>query len=157
MTVNVVYNLTAEVIPESDPHGLSPAEPGAKLDLGKLDLLRAVQEFPHALHQVGLVGDHGAAKYSEGGWRHVPDGIRRYTAALLRHVATRELVDPSSELAHASHAAWNALARLELLLEGGTDADRYRPGPGPCSVHGTRDFDRSVLRADVEGLPGAAR
>lgn len=128
MIDHAVVNITYGSAPEADPHGLSPTEPGAKLDLGKLDLLRAVQEFPHALHQVGLVGDHGAAKYSEGGWRHVPDGIRRSTAALLRHVATREQVDPSSELAHASHCAWNALARLELLLEGGMDAGRPTDG-----------------------------
>jgi hypothetical protein len=104
---------------ERDPLGLNSSEPGAKLDLGKADMVRAIQEFPDALHLVGLVGDHGAAKYTEGGWRHVPNGYHRYTAAMIRHVRDEREgpLDPTSGLSHAAHAAWNALARLQLAID----------------------------------------
>ena len=49
----------------------------------------------------------------------VPDGVNRYTDALARHLlaeAIGEKVDPESGLYHAAHAAWNALARLDLML-----------------------------------------
>ena len=49
----------------------------------------------------------------------VPDGEARYTDAMLRHVFKEfagEKNDADTELSHAAHAAWNALARLELAL-----------------------------------------
>ncbi len=109
---------------EIDPSGLKPAEPGAKLDAGKVDVLRgAIQYFPNALSAVARVSELGARKYSWKGWASVPDGIRRYGAALLRHILTD---DPfayddgpgglGAEVLHATQVAWNALARLELIL-----------------------------------------
>ena len=50
------------------------------------------------------------------------DGERRYTDAMLRHLIREgagESVDPETGIAHAAHAAWNALARLELALRRG--------------------------------------
>jgi hypothetical protein len=35
---------------------------------------------------------------------------------MLRHVFDGTIRDPESGLLHAAHAAWNALARLELAL-----------------------------------------
>lgn len=93
-------------------------DPGAtKHDGGKPDLSLLLM-FGLALKDVGAVGTFGAAKYSRGGWQACPDGINRYTAALLRHVMSEntELLDPESGVRHATHAAWNALARLELML-----------------------------------------
>lgn len=104
----------------SDPHGKDPHELGAKLDAGKVRPGLVVFGFPRALMAVSKVGTFGAAKYTDHGWRHVPDGERRYSDAMLRHLlteATGEQVDPESGLLHAAHAAWNALARLELHLE----------------------------------------
>jgi hypothetical protein len=49
----------------------------------------------------------------------VPNGIDRYTDAAYRHLlkeAQGEMVDPDSKLLHAAHTAWNALARLDLIL-----------------------------------------
>jgi hypothetical protein len=68
---------------------------------------------------VGEIGTFGAEKYTDNGWLSVPDGEARYTDALLRHLLADfegETLDPESGYTHAAHAAWNALARLELAL-----------------------------------------
>lgn len=104
---------------ERDPNGRDPHQPGAKLDAGKNRMGLVMQGFPRALLAVGQVATYGAAKYTPHGWKEVPDGIARYTDAMLRHQlaeAMGEECDAESTLTHAAHAAWNALARLELLL-----------------------------------------
>ena len=102
---------------EKDPNGIEPYAPGAKLDDGKpeADLL---QDFGLALLAVAEVSTFGKRKYSRGGWQYVKDGINRYTAAMFRHLFEEryEDNDPDSDLLHAKHTAWNALARLELML-----------------------------------------
>lgn len=102
---------------ESDPYGTDPHSPGAKLDAGKPDM-SLMQQLGKALLAVGEVMTFGANKYTRGGWQEVPDGIRRYTAAELRHIFKEEYedLDPDSGLLHAAHGACNALFRLELLL-----------------------------------------
>lgn len=104
---------------ELDPHGKAPSEAGAKLDAGKNRLGLVLFGFARALQEVGKVGTYGANKYTDSGWISVPDGERRYTDAMLRHLlceAAGEACDPDTELLHAAHAAWNALARLDLML-----------------------------------------
>jgi hypothetical protein len=104
---------------EQDPTGRSAHEPGAKLDAGKVRAGLVLGGFSRALWAVSEVGTFGARKYTPNGWRSVPDGIERYTDALERHrllEAMGHCTDPDSELLHAAHTAWNALARLELLL-----------------------------------------
>lgn len=114
-------NPVAQIVPEqigtSDPNGIGQHEPGAKLDNGKAKCSLLI-DFGRALVAVSEVGTYGAAKYTRGGWQHVPDGQNRYTDALLRHLLGEqvEVRDPETELLHAAHVAWNALARLELLL-----------------------------------------
>lgn len=107
----------AEIRSESDPTGRKAADPGAKLDAGKV-LAGVLGDFSLALTAVAEVGTHGANKYSRGGWQHVPNADVRYTDALWRHILAEntEPVDSDSNLLHASHSAWNALARLELML-----------------------------------------
>ena len=105
---------------EHDPHGTDRHAPGAKLDAGKNRLGLVLGGFAGALRLVGWVGTYGAAQYSDNGWRSVPDGQRRYTDAMIRHLLDElagEEVDPGFGLLHAAHTAWNALARLELLIE----------------------------------------
>lgn len=107
---------------EADPGGKSPHEAGAKLDNSKNRLGLVFMGFSRALSAVGEVGTYGARKYSDDGWTAVPDGERRYTDALLRHLlaeARGEAFDSESELLHAAHTAWNALARLDLMLRAG--------------------------------------
>lgn len=98
-----------------DPHGMDPHQPGAKLDAGKPDMSLLI-DFSAALKEVAKVGDFGAKKYTRGGWLQVPNGYTRYTAAMMRHTLTSSPIDAESNLLHAAHAAWCALARLELLL-----------------------------------------
>lgn len=105
---------------ESDPTGRRAYEPGAKLDLGKPALFRgAIDYFPRGIEAVAEISTFGASKYAWKGWETVPDGIARYSDALVRHLikkAKGEILDPDSGLSHDAHAAWNALAVLELEL-----------------------------------------
>lgn len=107
---------------EADPTGLVSTQPGAKLDAGKVDVLRgAINYFPRALNLVAKISELGAKKYSWKGWESVPDGVNRYGAALMRHL----MHDPYSlddgpggiGVLHQGQTAWNALARLELILK----------------------------------------
>ena len=104
---------------EADPNGKDPHTPGAKLDAGKTRLSLVFNGFANALEEVGRVGTMGAQKYTDNGWVSVPNGAERYTDAMYRHLlaeATGEEFDEGSELLHAAHVAWNALARLELVI-----------------------------------------
>lgn len=105
---------------EKDPYNIKPSDPGAKLDSGKprMDLLKG---FDLALIEVAKVLTIGAQKYSENGWKDVPDGYKRYSAAMLRHYfASGDLDDGpgGTGMLHDAQVAWNALARLQFRLEG---------------------------------------
>lgn len=107
------------VYTEADPQGKDPHEGGAKLDSGKNELSLVIMSFANALWEVGQVGTYGAEKYTRDGWVQVDDGQYRYTNAMLRHLlkeGTSEQIDPDTGLRHAAHTAWNALARLELMI-----------------------------------------
>lgn len=117
---------------ETDPTGRSPHESGAKLDAGKVPVERgALAYFPNALKAVAAVSAFGANKYAWYGWKNVPEGIDRYSDALARHLLEasaqegfenrHKALDPDSKLLHAAHAAWNALAVLELILSQESD------------------------------------
>ena len=104
---------------ETDPTGRGPKDPGAKLDAGKPPVELLLEAFPRALAEVTGVNEYGAKKYTRGGWRHVPNGVDRYTGALGRHLLSEHIdgpIDPESGLYHDAQVAWNALARLELRL-----------------------------------------
>lgn len=91
-----------------------------KYDGGKPCLWRGVVEyFPRAVKAVGEISTFGAQKYAWAGWENVDDGVARYSDAMMRHIfyeGAGEETDPDSGLMHAAHAAWGALARLELIL-----------------------------------------
>lgn len=117
------YALAEEELPpyENDPFGKSSHEPGAKLDSGKVPAAQLLGQFPLALSAILQVGAFGAKKYSMGGWKHVPNGFARYQDAQFRHWlyrASGEEHDSDSQLPHLAHEAWNALASLELYLQG---------------------------------------
>lgn len=114
---------------QTDPYGKSPHEAGAKLDAGKVRVGLVLLGFPRALMEVAKVGTFGATKYTDDGWKNVPNGTKRYTDAMLRHLlkeAQGEVFDPETGIAHAAHLAWNALARLELQL---TQLEVHMPHP----------------------------
>ncbi len=90
-----------------------------KYDAGRMRPSLVLLSMSRALQSVSEVATFGANKYTDDGWREVPDGVRRYTDAMLRHLlaeASGEVNDPESGLPHAAHIAWNALARLDLDL-----------------------------------------
>ena len=106
-------------MPEIDPNGLSAHQPGSKLDAGKVRVGLMFEGFSRALLEVAKVTTKGAAKYTPRGWETVPNGIERYTDAMDRHhlyELAGETKDPETGLFHAAHLAWNALARLELMI-----------------------------------------
>lgn len=91
---------------------------GRKDDAGKVRPSLVILSFSRALLEVSKVGTLGAEKYSEDGWRHVENGLRRYTDAMLRHLLSEPTGKPDEDgLSHAAHVAWNALARLELMMD----------------------------------------
>ena len=94
---------------------------GKKFDEGKAPAFQGLAEyFPRALLAVADISLYGKQKYgSYGGWPNVPAAGYRYADALWRHLlafARGEVVDPESNKLHNAHAAWNALAVLELEL-----------------------------------------
>lgn len=103
---------------EKDPNGLMPGQPGAKLDSGKPMIGLVMAPFGLALKEIAAVGTYGCKKYSRNGWETVPDGVNRYTDAMYRHLLAEHLqkYDQDTGIMHAAHAAWNAIARLELML-----------------------------------------
>lgn len=105
---------------EVDPNGRDSHSPGAKLDAGKSPVWQgALSYFPRALAAVARVSQVGARKYAWKGWESVPDGFNRYSNALARHFLAEgyEELDSDTACLHAEQVAWNALARLELLLK----------------------------------------
>jgi hypothetical protein len=107
---------------EIDPNGIGQHDIGAKLDKGKPDA-SLLGMFGKALLAVAEVGTYGAEKYTRGGWEGVSDGINRYTAAMLRHYFAEryDIYDSDLPVLHAAQVAWNALARLELMLRENKD------------------------------------
>lgn len=104
---------------ESDPYDTPPGTPGAKLDAGKAPVLQGFfHYFPRAIKAVAEVSLAGAEKYTWNGWETVPDGINRYGDAMARHIVDEAVspIDEDTGCLHASQIAWNALARLELIL-----------------------------------------
>ena len=59
----------------------------------------------------------GAKKYGPDQWQNLPDGIRRYKAALLRHLVEFDKgneIDEETGCRHLAQVAWNAIAMLHI-------------------------------------------
>ena len=112
----------ADSFTHSTPDGKDQHEPGAKLDAGKVRAGLVIGGFSRALLEVSKVGTYGANLYTPYGWTKVENGEERYTDAMLRHFlreAKGEMKDTESNLSHAAHLAWNALARLDIMIRRG--------------------------------------
>ena len=95
---------------------------GMKFDAGKPMAGLMATDFANALLAVSEVTTFGAKKYAPRSWSTVPAAADRYRDALYRHLlaaAAGEKTDQESGLPHAAHAAWNALALLELEIRKG--------------------------------------
>ena len=100
-----------------DPRVVDQHAPGAKLDGGKLRPALVLGGFASAVEAMVKVGSDGARKYTDNGWKTVPNGKTRYEDALLRHLLAHlrgEITDPESGSPHISHCMWNAAAIYEL-------------------------------------------
>lgn len=79
------------------------------------------------LSTVGAIADvlgFGAQKYGENTWQDLPDGEKRYFAALLRHLEAHQkgdLIDVESGLAHIYHVLTNAFFLTYLFNKKGTN------------------------------------
>jgi len=88
---------------------------------GKVRMDLVMQDMPRAIEALARVMTWALAEkgYKESDWLHVPDGIREYHGGLHRH-DNKEMrgqeFDDESGLEHAIHTAWNAMARVELIL-----------------------------------------
>jgi hypothetical protein len=96
---------------------------GVKYDASKVPLAQGcLAYFAKALAEVADISAYGAKKYSvsyaDQNWRRVDGASGRYLDALVRHIASHasgEAFDSESGKRHLAHAAWNALALLELI------------------------------------------
>lgn len=96
-----------------------PVKKDLKYDQDKPRMALLTGGFPNALEEVGKVLTFGAQKYEAHSWQTVDNGRERYESALMRHLLAPhkgEDTDPESGLLHLTHAAFNALAILEIEL-----------------------------------------
>lgn len=108
-----------KIVEEQDPNDINQHSPGAKLDAGKLRPYLVRAGFAHALHEVWHNGTYGANKYTDDGWKTVPNGQQRYMDAFERHYEKWLLGEERDEETNTHHLgamAWNILAVLELEL-----------------------------------------
>lgn len=91
---------------------------------GKIRMDLVMTGFPKALLAMGECMTWALSKgYNVDDWHNVPDPVRAYTGAMMRHLLKEmggETHDDESKLLHAVHTAWNAMARLEMILRGKT-------------------------------------
>lgn len=85
--------------------------------------LGCIARFPRAMLAIAKVSADGVKKHDvpmgDMSYMDLPDGYNLYTEALSRHLLREQLegmVDPEFGHLHAAHAAWDALARLEIAL-----------------------------------------
>lgn len=93
---------------------------GKKYDTGKPMVGTLCRVFPHALMAVGECIEFGTHKYPDpNNWKKVEGATTRYLDSLMRHLIKHYMgitKDEETNLPHLAHAAWNALAILELEL-----------------------------------------
>lgn len=92
---------------------------GIKYDNGKPRIGEMIEDFGPELLEVCKVWEFGANKYGKSNWKEVENGFERYTNAMQRHYLKEkeQIVDDETDILHATHLAWNALARLHFVLE----------------------------------------
>lgn len=93
---------------------------GVKYDGGKPAAGWLLEVFPNALMCLGKVIRKGQEKYpNPNNWKYLEQAEIRYRDALMRHLLKKyggQSTDEETGLSHLAHAAWNALALLELEL-----------------------------------------
>lgn len=92
---------------------------GIKYDNGKPRLGEMIKDFAEPLVEISKVWSFGAEKYEKSNWKLVDRAEDRYTNAMLRHLIAEdtEVYDKESKILHATHVAWNAIARLYFIVK----------------------------------------
>lgn len=101
---------------------LAGANSDGKADTGKTMMSLLMVQFGDLNKQVADVLTFGSEKYPKpplhDSWKDVPDGIRRYTDAIYRHLhayfVLNEELDQESGLHHLAHAMCNMHFIYEL-------------------------------------------
>ena len=70
---------------------------------------------PRVLEEVAKAFTHGAKKYSDEGWKDVPEHRRRYYAAMMRHMEAWRLGEDIDE--SGCHHIACAIASLMIILD----------------------------------------
>ena len=106
-------------IMEISPSTTPKFNAGIKYDSNKLRMGEMIKDFKVPLESLCEVWTFGANKYEKSNWKLLDNGIDRYTNALVRHLVAEEdcMYDDESKLLHASHIAFNALARLYFIIK----------------------------------------
>ena len=101
---------------------------GIKYDNDKQRLAEMIVDFQEPLKELCKVWEFGANKYGKSNWKQLTNGKERYSNALVRHLFAEDvnIYDDESSLLHASHIAFNALARLYFIQkqQGEQNGDR---------------------------------
>ena len=103
---------------------------GIKYDSNKPRLAEMIADFAPELEQLCKVWEFGANKYSKSNWKLVDNGYNRYSNALIRHLIAedKDYYDDESQLLHAAHIAFNALARMHFILQGKVEPKEQNKG-----------------------------
>lgn len=131
-------------------HKFDDLKNGVKYDDNKPRLAEMLVDMREPLLALCKVWEYGASKYTPDNWKKVDNGKDRYTNAMLRHLFAEEdsPVDDESLLLHASHIAFNALARLYFILQERqlktlTVDNKEDDVKGPFSIYfGTREVGK---------------
>lgn len=106
--------------PNKQGYDLTDNGSGKKYDTGKPMVGTLARVFPHALMAIGECIEFGTHKYPDpNNWKKVDGAKTRYLDSLMRHLLKHYMgitKDEETGLPHLAHAAWNALAILELEL-----------------------------------------
>lgn len=132
-----------------------------KADTGKSMMSLLMVQFGDLNKQVADVLTYGAEKYSKpplhDSWKEVPEGERRYTDALYRHLhaylVEGEELDPESGKHHFAHAMCNMhfLYEMRKMDEAGT-----RPPARTGTLEGPAGEDTKPLYGLDAAWDGAA-
>lgn len=97
------------------------SEPQASYKNDRKDNKPRMELIPlEVLEEVAKVFTAGAKKYGENTWQNLPDGYKRYSGALLRHLTEIEKgneIDEDTGCLHIAQVVWNAMAMCHIKMK----------------------------------------